>query len=160
MLGERYVVRKGDSLWRIAERKLGSGTQWTRIWKYNNRAEVSRVTGRSIPNPDLIYIGQVLLIPTVPGMKKRPLPAGTPPSPHVEAQPEHAPSGLKQTMPRPERRPTQPAAPPLTPPQAQRQSVPQSLPRLPRRVAVVATRCLTGCPRKCRRLPSNTSWTT
>src|SRR4051794_14141015 len=66
MLGERYVVRKGDSLWRIAERKLGSGTQWTRIWKYNNRAEVSRATGRKIPNPDLIYIGQVILIPTVP----------------------------------------------------------------------------------------------
>ena len=90
MLGERYVVRKGDSLWRVAERKLGSGTQWTRIWKYNNRPEVVRVTGRKIPNPDLIYIGQVILIPTVPGVKRKPLPAGTPPSPHIEAQPEHA----------------------------------------------------------------------
>ena len=90
MLGERYVVRKGDSLWRIAERKLGSGTQWTRIWKYNNRPEVVRATGRRIPNPDLIYIGQVILIPTMPGVKQGRLPAGTPPSPHTEAQPDHA----------------------------------------------------------------------
>ncbi len=82
MLGERYVVTKGDSLWRIAERKLGSGTQWTRIWKYNNRAEVSRVTGRSIPNPDLIYIGQVLLIPTRAGNEEEAIARGhaTPPA--------------------------------------------------------------------------------
>lgn len=126
MLGERYVVTKGDSLWRIAERKLGSGTQWTRIWKYNNRAEVSAVTGRSIPNPDLIYIGQVILIPTIPGAKKRPLPAGTPPSPHIEAQSEQAPSGTKRIMARPETRPTQPPLPPLNSQQTKRPSVPQS----------------------------------
>jgi hypothetical protein len=108
MLGERYVVTKGDSLWRIAERKLGSGTQWTRIWKYNNRGEVMDATGgRGIPNPDLIYIGQVLLIPTVPGARKKPLPAGTPPRPHPEAQPENA---FPPRMPRVESRP---AVPPL-----------------------------------------------
>jgi len=28
MLGERYVVVQGDSLWRIAARQLGSGRQW------------------------------------------------------------------------------------------------------------------------------------
>jgi hypothetical protein len=123
MLGERYVVTKGDSLWRIAERKLGSGTQWTRIWKYNNRPEVSRVTGRTIPNPDLIYIGQVILIPVVPGMKQKPLPAGTPPSPHVEAQPENAPLPSSR-IDLPQSRPTT-----LTTPQSQRPGVPQSTPQ-------------------------------
>ena len=83
------MVRKGDSLWKIAESQLGSGTQWPRIWKYNNRAEVVRVTGRKIPNPDLIYIGQTLLIPTVPGAKQPAVPSGTPPVPHTEAVPEH-----------------------------------------------------------------------
>jgi hypothetical protein len=88
MLGERYVVKKGDSLWKIAERRLGSGTQWTRIWKYNNRPEVVRETGRKIPNPDLIYIGQTLILPHVPGTRPTAAPSGTPP-PHTEAVSEH-----------------------------------------------------------------------
>jgi hypothetical protein len=66
MLGDRYVVAKGDSLWRIAARQLGSGRQWPRIWKYNNRPEIIRITGRAIPNPDTIRVGQLLLIPRLP----------------------------------------------------------------------------------------------
>lgn len=61
-----YLVVKGDNLWKIAARELGGGEQWPRLWKYNNRREVVQVTGRPIPNPDLIYIGQRLLIPKVP----------------------------------------------------------------------------------------------
>jgi hypothetical protein len=67
MLGERYVVTKGDNLWRIAARTLGSGKEWPRIWRYNNRREVVRVTGRALPDPNLVRIGQVLLIPKLPG---------------------------------------------------------------------------------------------
>lgn len=66
MLGDRYVVKKGDNLWRIAARNLGGGREWPRIWKYNNRPEVVRLTGRRIPNPDLIYVGQILYIPRLP----------------------------------------------------------------------------------------------
>lgn len=66
MLGDRYVVERGDSLWKIAAKTLGGGKQWPRIWRYNNRPAVVRVTGRSIPNPDLIYVGQLLLIPRLP----------------------------------------------------------------------------------------------
>jgi LysM domain len=66
MTGERYVVRAGDSLWAIARRKLGSGNEWPRIWRYNNRKDVIKVTGRGIPNPELIHVGQVLLIPVLP----------------------------------------------------------------------------------------------
>jgi hypothetical protein len=89
MLGERYVVKKGDSLWKIAESRLGSGTQWPRIWKYNNRPEVKRETGRGIPNPDLIYIGQTLILPQVPGTRPTDAPSGSPPVPHTEAVSEH-----------------------------------------------------------------------
>jgi hypothetical protein len=69
MLGDRYVVVRGDNLWRIATKMLGSGGQWPRIWRYNNRRAVVRVTGRGIPNPDLIYVGQTLLIPRLPGQR-------------------------------------------------------------------------------------------
>jgi len=66
MLGDRYIVERGDSLWKIAAKTLGGGKQWPRIWRYNDRPAVVRVTGRSIPNPDLIYVGQLLLIPRLP----------------------------------------------------------------------------------------------
>lgn len=70
MLGQRYVVVKGDNLWHIAKRHLGGGSQWPRIWRYNNRHDVRKVTRHGIPNPDLIYIGQMLLIPGLPGAPK------------------------------------------------------------------------------------------
>src|SRR5258708_34243773 len=70
VLGQRYVVVKGDNLWNIAKHHLGGGSQWPRIWRYNNRRDVKEITGRGIRNPDLIYIGQVLLIPYIPGTPK------------------------------------------------------------------------------------------
>ena len=47
-----YTVVKGDSLWAIAKRYYGSGHLYPKIAKANN-----------IENPDIIYIGQKLLIP-------------------------------------------------------------------------------------------------
>lgn len=65
MVGERYTVKSGDNLWNIAREKLGDGSQWPRIWRYNNRAAVISETGRGIPDPDLIYPGQILLLPVL-----------------------------------------------------------------------------------------------
>lgn len=48
-----YVVKRGDTLWAIAARYLGSGTKYTQIAQENN-----------IPNPNLIYPGQVFKITT------------------------------------------------------------------------------------------------
>lgn len=47
-----YTVVKGDTLWGIAKRFYGKGNQYPKIAKANN-----------IKNPDIIHVGQKLLIP-------------------------------------------------------------------------------------------------
>lgn len=48
-----YVVKRGDTLWAIASKYLGSGTKYPQIAQENN-----------IKNPNLIYPGQVFKITT------------------------------------------------------------------------------------------------
>ena len=48
------VVQPGNSLWRLARRVYGHGTQYTVIFEAN-RAQIR--------NPDLIYPGQVFMVP-------------------------------------------------------------------------------------------------
>lgn len=50
-----YTVKKGDCLWNIAQKYLGSGARYTEIYKLNKS-----VIGN---NPNLIYPGQVLVLP-------------------------------------------------------------------------------------------------
>ncbi len=47
-----YTVVRGDTLWGIAKRYYGNGSRYPEIAKANN-----------IKNPDIIHVGQVLLIP-------------------------------------------------------------------------------------------------
>ena len=47
-----YTVVKGDTLWGIAKRYYGNGSRYPEIARANN-----------IANPDIIHIGQKLLIP-------------------------------------------------------------------------------------------------
>ncbi len=114
MLGERYVVRGGDNLWNISKHHLGAGSQWPRIWRYNNRADVIRATGHGVPDPDLIHPGHVLLLPTLAGARSKPDKAGVPgqgnshggghggghaspgshaPHPGASGQPQRSPAG-------------------------------------------------------------------
>lgn len=51
---QTYTVESGDSLWAIAERFYGDGSQWSRIFEANRD---------HLDNPDLIQPGQVLRIP-------------------------------------------------------------------------------------------------
>lgn len=49
-----YTVKKGDCLWKIAKQYYGDGAQWGKIYDANTN---------QIANPDLIYVGQVFVIP-------------------------------------------------------------------------------------------------
>lgn len=49
-----YTVVSGDCLWNISYQVYGTGTQWMKIYEANKTA---------IPDPEMIYVGQVLTIP-------------------------------------------------------------------------------------------------
>ncbi|SDQ93987.1 LysM peptidoglycan-binding domain-containing protein [Pseudovibrio sp. Tun.PSC04-5.I4] len=48
------IIRRGDNLWSISRRLYGQGTRYTTIYQANNK---------QIRNPDLIYPGQVFMLP-------------------------------------------------------------------------------------------------
>jgi len=50
-----YTVKKGDTLWNIAKLCFGDGSRWKEIYELNKD---------KIKNPNLIYVGQVLTLPT------------------------------------------------------------------------------------------------
>lgn len=50
-----YTVQKGDSLWKIAKKQMGSGTRWAEIYEANRD---------TVSDPAKIYPGQLLAIPT------------------------------------------------------------------------------------------------
>lgn len=51
---EEYIVQKMDTLWGISERKLNDTFLWPRLWNVNPH----------IKNPDLIYPGTKIIIPS------------------------------------------------------------------------------------------------
>ncbi|MGI9336207.1 MAG: LysM peptidoglycan-binding domain-containing protein [Gammaproteobacteria bacterium] len=123
-LGEPYIVKPGDTLSKIARAVLGSAKKWRDIYEYNNRPEVVARTGRGIDDPDLIYVGQALLISrgssaapkrgTAPGGSKRgtapggPTRGGAKPTgsdrSHLSSQPEATDymQGFRNASPAPE----------------------------------------------------------
>ena len=50
-----YTVKSGDCLWNIAKKYLGDGSRYNEIYNLNKD---------KIKNPNLIYAGQVLTLPS------------------------------------------------------------------------------------------------
>lgn len=111
-----------DSLWRIAERRLGDGTRWPEIWALNRGA--TQVDGRVFTTPSLIHPGWNLRLPTPTGDKSAP-PADTQPDPSTPESPadpddrQDAPSAQAPTGEKPA---------PVTPPADPAHSAPNAEP--------------------------------
>lgn len=80
-LASDYTVEKGDCLWKIADRKLGSGPRWVEIYDANRD---------DIRDPDLIYPGQIFSVPD--GQSSSALPESEPPADDAQevAEPDGA----------------------------------------------------------------------
>ena len=50
----KYVIKKNDSLWKIAQREYGDGGQWRRIYEFNQDR---------IRDPEKLQAGQEIEIP-------------------------------------------------------------------------------------------------
>lgn len=71
-----YTVVKGDCLWKISKMKYNSPYFWPAIWEANkngvvNAAQLKHRSHKKITNPNLIYPGQVLKIPTLTDAQKK-----------------------------------------------------------------------------------------
>ena len=71
---KEYTVKKGDTLWSITKRELVDAYQWPLVWMENRR----------INDPDLIFPGQVILIPI--RMQKPDEPEGSWPRPETASR--------------------------------------------------------------------------
>jgi len=59
----KYIVKKGDYLSLISKKYYNRGAYWPRIYKHNSD---------TVKDPDLIFPGQVLLIPGIKGKEETP----------------------------------------------------------------------------------------
>ncbi len=71
-----YTVVKGDCLWKISKMKYNSPYYWPAIWDANkngvvNADQLKSLRHKKITNPNLIYPGQVLKIPTLTDAQKK-----------------------------------------------------------------------------------------
>lgn len=95
---ETHVVRLGDTLWDISAAKLGDATRWPEIHELNKN---------QIKDPDLIFPGQVLKLPTlrktsqpsVPAQPSKPSVPAHPSKPSVPAQPPVSTKPTKPSLP-------------------------------------------------------------
>ncbi|GLY68741.1 hypothetical protein Atai01_53600 [Amycolatopsis taiwanensis] len=97
-----------DSLWRIAQRRLGDGDRWPEIWALNQGS--TQPGGRVLTNPNLIHPGDTLRLPAAATAPPAPAPPPTSPGPEPTA-----PTPINQPAPPP---PTTPTPPQPSPPTA------------------------------------------
>lgn len=97
-----------DSMWRIAQRELGDGTRWPEIFALNKGKP--QPTGGQLTNPNLIFPGEELRLPTA--HPTEPPPAGEQPGPPPAPPPNSSPPSPPTTT---RTAPTREQQPPATP---------------------------------------------
>lgn len=100
---ETCLVNEGDSLWRLAQRRLGSGRRYTELWQANKGRVMP--DGKRFTDPDLIYPGWVLALPDQP--VPAPAEAATPPptttpTPPAPAEADPGDAATPQDVPAPD----------------------------------------------------------
>ncbi|MFF4989743.1 BTAD domain-containing putative transcriptional regulator [Streptosporangium saharense] len=83
---QMHVVKRGDTLWKIAARKLGSPQRWGRIWKLN--AHKVQADGQVFTDPDLINPGWQLRLPSSRPAAHEVSNATPPPRPYIPVRPQ------------------------------------------------------------------------
>lgn len=63
--GIAYRINSGDTLWDIAAQQLGDPYAWPRLFAFNNQDDVVTAGARRIIDPDLIYAGEIMMLPIV-----------------------------------------------------------------------------------------------
>ncbi|WP_406062959.1 BTAD domain-containing putative transcriptional regulator [Micromonospora sp. NBC_00860] len=89
-----YTVRRGDTLSRIAQDRLGDADRWPEIFTANRGTRFPH-TGGTLRDPDLIYPGWTLRLPPTleaPRPSPRPAPAPTPTT-SAPSGPSSSPTG-------------------------------------------------------------------
>lgn len=121
-----YTVKRGDSLARIAREIYGDPHKYPLLQQANN-----------LTDPGRIWVGQVLVVPSLAGPKSTPAPAPAPPTPApvvtppVPAAPATPPTPAPPVQTPPPAAPPTPA-PPVTPPTLQPAPLPPEPPAPPK----------------------------
>ncbi|PSK62942.1 hypothetical protein B0E53_05139 [Micromonospora sp. MH33] len=109
----RYTVRRGDTLSEIADRCLGDPQRWPEIFSLNRGTHFAGIGG-TLRDPDLIYPGWTLDLPTTAPPAEQPRPP-TPPRAVNPSQPDgsetQTPSSAATT---PDSTPPRTPAPPVS----------------------------------------------
>jgi DNA-binding SARP family transcriptional activator len=95
-----YLVKKGDSLWGIADKELGSPRRWPKIWKLNARSRQPH--GQIFTSPGLIQPGWKLRLSL-----KGPEPSRTPSATAQPATTDASQKPISSTSPSPQATSTQ-----------------------------------------------------
>ncbi|HOU91188.1 MAG TPA: LysM peptidoglycan-binding domain-containing protein, partial [Polyangiaceae bacterium] len=132
---EAYTIEKGDTLWHLAEERLGDGRRYP---------ELQRLNADQISDPDHIETGWVIALPEAPDAAPPPAPA-----PALAPEPEATPAPAASTptpapTPAPTSTPTPSAQPTTQPETAASTPAPAAAPDAPNVFDSVALRATLG----------------
>lgn len=61
--GKMYAIKKGDTLWALARKNYGKGSEWRKIWNANKAAIIKRDKRNNKQPGHWIHIGEKIVIP-------------------------------------------------------------------------------------------------